>query len=166
MSYREYHRNVGAKTLTNVRFIVKDITQYILAWTSCCNEIWDNWFCNVENGEDEFLEVEEVLFSSLVLSQLSLENRPNLDDCYKLLRARYKTDGEEQRSVCRLQKSGTIYCQRKTIKFKKDNIVPIKSIDVMGTMLNRKPYVEIKLNNDEYLLEPIENVKIEICINA
>ncbi|MFK5893794.1 MAG: hypothetical protein QM504_11290 [Pseudomonadota bacterium] len=41
-------------------------------------EVWNTWFANIENGDDEFSEVEEVLFSTLVLAHLDLVKRSSL----------------------------------------------------------------------------------------
>lgn len=78
-----------------------DITQYVLAWIACCKEVWDRWFKELDNGEDEFGEVEQALFSSLVLSVTNITDRPGLPECYKVLRAVYKDDAEGYRSLCK-----------------------------------------------------------------
>ncbi len=139
-----------------------DITPYILDWVHCCRDIWDKWFSVLKNGSDEFIEVENALFSSLVLSQTKITNRPNLNECYKLLEATYNYDIAEQRSICSYQKSGNIFCINKDISISKGSSYPIKSIDFMGTMLNDEPYVEIWWNENNFLLEQIKNVSISI----
>ncbi|WP_295628492.1 hypothetical protein [uncultured Nitrosomonas sp.] len=141
-----------------------DITPHILVWLACCKEVWGNWYKKLDNGEDEFGEVEQALFSSLVLSSINMVNRPDLDKCYKLLFAVYKADVEDYRSVCTKQKSGNIYCESKVIKFDKDTVLPIKAIDSIGTMQEGKPYVELKINEHEYILESIDNLSIKINI--
>jgi hypothetical protein len=41
-------------------------------------------------------------------------------------------------------------------------VIPIKSIDFMGTMLDGSPYAELKVNENEYILEKIKNISISI----
>lgn len=130
----------------------------------CCKEMWNTWFANLENGNDEFLEVEEALFSTLVLSHLELTKRPSLNEVYPLLKGIYKEDVKADRSVCAKQKAGNIYCQSKKIFYQKNTSLPIKSIDFMGTMLDGEPYVELFINNEEYLLEPLANLNIIVNI--
>jgi hypothetical protein len=143
---------------------MKDMTQYILVWLACCKEVWERWFKELDNGEDEFSEVEQALFSSLVLSAANMANRPNLPDCYQFLSAVYKADVDGHRSVCRQQKAGNIYCESKVMKFEKGRSLPIKSIDFMGTMLDGTPYAELRLNDREYILEPVDNLSIMMNI--
>lgn len=143
---------------------MKDITQYILVWLACCKDVWERWFKELDNGEDEFGEVEQALFSSLVLSSTDMADRPALRDSYQLLSAIYKTDVDDYRSVCRQQNAGNIYCENKVMKFEKGASLPIKSIDFMGTMLDGTPYAELKLNDREYILEPVDNLSIMMNI--
>ena len=88
-----------------------DITNRISLWVSCCSEVSDRWFKELENGEDEFLRVEEALFSSLVLSAIETVDRPSLIESYGLLTAEYRKDVDDARSVCRKQKAGNIFCE-------------------------------------------------------
>lgn len=141
-----------------------DITKDIYTWLSCCSELWKEWFKCLENGEDEFLEVEEILFSSLVLSKLDLIERPRMGDCFKLMYVTYQKEINENRSICRMQKSGNIYCESKIIKCNKGEVFPIRQIDSLGTMLHGKAYVEVKLSDDEWVLEFMENIQIQIDI--
>jgi hypothetical protein len=143
---------------------MKDMTQYILVWLTCCKEVWERWFKELDNGEDEFGEVEQALFSSLVLSATNMIDRPGLPDCYQLLSAVYREDVNGYRSVCKQQKAGNIYCESKVMKFKKGASLPIKSIDFMGRMLDGTPYAELKLNEREFILEPVENLNIMMNI--
>ncbi len=143
---------------------MKDITRYILVWLACCKEVWERWFKELDNGEDEFGEVEQALFSSLVLSVTGIADRPDLLDSYELLSAVYKADIDDYRSVCTQQKAGNIYCESKVMKFEKGASLPIKSIDFMGTMLDGTPYAELKLSDREYILEPVDNLNIMMDI--
>lgn len=141
-----------------------DITQYILVWLSCCRDVWDRWFKDRENGQDEFIEVEESLFSAMVLSVTNITERPELPDCYNLLSAVYKYNVDGFRSVCKKQKAGNIYCKTKVVKLEKGTSLPILAIDSMGTMLDGTPYAELKISDKEYILEPIDNLRIKINI--
>lgn len=139
---------------------MKDVTQYILVWLACCKDVWERWFKELENGEEEFGEVEQALFSSLVLSSIDITDRLALRDSYQLLSAVYKTDIDGYRPVCQKQKAGNIYCESKVMKFEKGASLLIESIDFMGTMLDGVPYAELKLNDREYVLEPVDNLSI------
>lgn len=141
-----------------------DITQHILIWLACCKEVWERWFKEHDNGEDEFNEVEQALFSSLVLSATGMIDRPDLYNCYKLLSAVYIVDVNDYRSVCKHQKAGNVYCESKIMEFKKGVSLPIQSIDFMGRMLDGTPYAELKINDQEYILEPIDNLSIKMNI--
>lgn len=139
---------------------MKDITKYVITWVMCCEEIWTTWFANIENGDDEFLEVEEALFSTLVLSHLKLTRRPSLNEVYPLLKGVYKEEMKVVRSVCVKQKAGNIYCQSNEVVYPKNTSLPIKYIDFMGTMLDGEPYAELIISDEEYLLEPLANLNI------
>ncbi len=139
-----------------------DITKHIATWVICCNEVWIKWFSNNENGEDEFYEVEEALFSTLVLSNIKLIERPRLQVCYPLLKGVYKCDVSGERSVCKRQKAGNIFCQSKQIAYDKNTSLAIKSIDVLGTMLDGEPYAELIITDQEFILEPLVNLYIKI----
>lgn len=128
----------------------------------CCKEVWMKYFSSNENGDDEFCEVEEALFSTLVLSNIKLVERPKLRACYPLLRGVYKHDVADERSVCKRQKAGNIFCQSKKITYSKNTSLPIRSIDVLGTMLDGEPYVELIITNQEFILEPLVNLDIKI----
>ena len=137
-----------------------DISEEIRAWTKCCVELWDNWFVDIENGADEFLEVEDTIFSTLVLSQLPLDQRPRLDEVYRRLRATYREDLNSERSVCCVQKNGNIYCESSKVVQKKGTWLRVRAIDCLGTMLNGEAYVELEVGNGKCVLEPIDNLKI------
>jgi hypothetical protein len=141
-----------------------DVTKQITKWVLCCNEVWTNWFASNENGDDEFYEVEEALFSTLVLSNIALSERPRLSECYALLTGVYKHDIADERSVCKRQTAGNIFCQSKKIIYSKNTSLPIKSIDFMGTMLDGQPYAELSIGNQEFILEPLININININI--
>ena len=141
---------------------MKDITQYLKIWANCCRELWDGWFANLDNGDDEFFEVENALFSALVLSQLEISPRPNLDDIYPRLTATYINDVRAQRSVCRVQKAGNIFCAHREVEHLQGQTFSVKSIDCLGTMLDGAAYIELALEGGEYVLEPLENLSIAI----
>lgn len=141
-----------------------DITKYIATWVMCCKEVWDKWFLREENGEDEFYEIEEALFSTLVLSKVQLIERPKLNECYTLLKGVYKYDMADERSVCKYQKAGNIFCQSKKVAYEKNTSLSIKSIDVLGTMLDGEPYAELAISDKEFILEPLVNLDIKIDI--
>lgn len=141
-----------------------DMTDQVLVWLTCCEEVWNRWFNELDSGEDEFGEVEQALFSSLVLSTTNIIDRPSLPDCYKLLSGVYRADVDGYRSVCKQQKAGNIYCESRVMKFKKGEKLPVKSIDFMGRMLDGSPYVELELNDKEFILEPVSNLKIMMKI--
>ncbi len=142
-----------------------DITRDVKNWVLCCNDVWNKWFASHENSDDEFLEVEEALFSTLVLSNTNLVERPSLNECYTLLRGVYRYDITDERSVCERQKAGNIYCQSKKIIYEKNFSLPINYINFKGDMLNGEPYVELKINDREFILEPLDNLIITIDIN-
>lgn len=143
---------------------MRDITKYIAIWVMCCKEIWAKWFSTDKNGEDEFYEVEEALFSALVLSKIGLTERPKLKEYYTLLKGIYKHDVRGNRSVCKRQKAGNIFCQSKKVAYGKNASLPIRSIDPLGTMLDGEPYAELMINDQEYILEPLVNIDIKINI--
>jgi len=143
---------------------MRDITKYIAIWVMCCKEVWSKWFSTNENGEDEFYEVEEALFSALVLSNIGLVERPKLRACYALLKGTFKYDVVGDRSVCKRQKAGNIFCQSKKIAYDKNISLPIRSIDPLGTMLDGEPYAELMISDQEYILEPLVNIDIKIDI--
>jgi|SRR5690554_1149848 len=139
-----------------------DITQCIFAWVTCCRDVWERWFKDREDGQDEFIEVEEALFSALVLSAINMVERPILSDRYTLLTAVYKNNVGGYRSICKRQKAGNIYCESRVVRFESGASFPILSIDFMGTMLDGTPYAELKISDQEYILEPIDNLGIKI----
>ena len=139
-----------------------DITNRISLWVSCCSEVSDRWFKELENGEDEFLRVEEALFSSLVLSAIETVDRPSLIESYGLLTAEYRKDVDDARSVCRKQKAGNIFCSCRAIKQIQGTRLRVKSIDALGTMLEGYAYAELWLNEKEFILEPVENLNFRI----
>lgn len=139
-----------------------DITQYVLVWLACCKEVWERWFKELDNSEDKFYEVEQVLFSSLVVSAVNVDNRLSLSDFYKKLSAAYKDDIDGYRSICKQQKAGNIFCENKVVRFSKGTVFSVKSIDFMGTMLDGKPYVELQVNDKEFVLEPVENLSFKL----
>lgn len=141
-----------------------DVTKYITTWVMCCKEVWGKWFLSSENGEDEFYEVEEALFSTLVLSNVKLIERPKLRECYVLLKGVYKYDVAGERSVCKRQKAGNIFCQSKKVAYDKHTSLAIRSIDVLGTMLDGEPYAELIITDQEFILEPLVNLDIKIDI--
>ena len=142
---------------------MKDVTAHVTNWINCCKDVWGTWFANTENAVDEFIEVEEALFSTLVLSHLELTKRPPLNEAYNLLEGVYRQDMKAMRSLCVIQKAGNIYCKSKEIAYPKNMSLPIKSIDFMGTMLNgEQPYVELIVNDKEFILEPLSNLKIVV----
>jgi hypothetical protein len=130
----------------------------------CCKDVWSKWFSSSENGEDEFYEVEEALFSTIVLSNIELVERPKLRACYALLKGIYKHDVASERSVCKRQKAGNIFCQSKKVAYEKNTSLPIRSIDALGTMLDGEPYAELMITDQEYILEPLVNIDIKIDI--
>jgi hypothetical protein len=140
---------------------MRDITDDTLIWVACCRDVWEKWFANLENGDDEFFEVEDALFSSLVLSKLELKNRPNLNECKNFLRAVYKRDISEMKSVCRKQPSGNIFCTSEMIDQKKGQEFSVKSIDVNGTMLDGSAYAEVQISKTEFVLEDLDNLHLK-----
>ena len=138
-----------------------DITNDITTWVKCCQEVWSLWFIDRENGEDEFFEVEEALFSALVLSNLNLTHKPTIKKSYGLLKGVYRFDINSERSVCKQHKTGNINCQSKQVTYKKEDKLDIQSIDFMGRMLDNKPYVELRISDQEFILEPLVNLEIK-----
>ena len=141
---------------------MKDVTQQTCVWLLCCKEVWHRWFEALENGEDEFLEVEEALFSSLVLSFAGLADRPSLSNCHSFLHGVYRVDVDEHRSVCTAQRTGTIFCTSKALSFAKGTSLPIRSLDWRGVMLNGNPCAELAISAHEWVLEPISNLNIMV----
>ena len=137
-----------------------DVTEFISSWVSCSKDIWERWFREMDDGEHEFSEVERALFSALVLSKINVPERPSHADPYELLDAVYKEDIDDVRSVCKQQKAGNIYCSSRAVKFAKGTSMSIKWIDPLGTMLDGEAYVELWINAQEYILEPLDSLKL------
>ncbi len=139
---------------------MEDITELILTWTSCCTDVWLRWFKNIDNAEDEFIEVEEALFSALVLPALKLHERPSLSESYSFFQAEYKKDICDKRSICKRQKAGNLHCESSHMDILLGSRMSIINIDFMGTLIDEKPYAELIINDSQVLLEPLINLRI------
>lgn len=142
--------------------MIVNISEDVMDWVACCRDLWNGRFAHRLDGDDEFLEVETALFSALVLSTLSLYERPALDVTYRHMSASYVRPVVESRPVCRSQKAGNIVCSSRAVEFPIGATFPVRSIDCLGTMFDDRAYVELQLEKGEFLLEPIENLAIEL----
>jgi len=141
-----------------------DISQDVMSWVKCCRDLWTRWFENRDDGDDEFPEVENALFSALVLSRVGVEQRPTLDAIYPRLSVTYINGVAASRSVCRAQKAGNILCSPRDVESSAGATFSVRSIDCLGIMLDGEPYVELQLDGGEFLLEPIQNLQINLTL--
>ncbi|MFT4926246.1 MAG: hypothetical protein ACI8WB_002344 [Phenylobacterium sp.] len=139
---------------------MQDITSNVKIWIACCRDVWGKWFVELEDGEDEFLAVEEALLSALVLAKIEGDSRPSIDKFYEAMKATYKIDINDFRSVCSIQKAGNTYCKSEKIVLSKAQEFDVKSIDSIGVILDGIPYVELQLEVNKFILEPVESLNV------
>ena len=139
--------------------IMKDISQPIYFWIACSNDLWRKWFANRFNGAYDFSEIEEFLFQILVMrSSEQTSFKPKAEDLIDRLRVQYIIDFQENRQVCTIQKTGSIFCKTEEITLKKEIDYKVKSIDSMGTMMDSEPYVEVIVGG-KIVLESPKNLR-------
>jgi hypothetical protein len=143
---------------------MQDITNEVITWISCCQDIWNNWFSVLEDGEDEFLAVEDALFSSLVLAKIKGRFRLSTDECYKNMRVSYKVDVSDYRTVCSTAKARNIYCKSENMELHREQGFEVRSIDPMGVMLDGIPYAELQLETNNFFLEPVTNLNFMVAV--
>jgi hypothetical protein len=137
---------------------MKDISHLIYFWIGCCGDLWRTKFLMRVDGAYDFPEIEDALFRILVM-RVSHQNLSTLatPEFFRRLRVRYKSDFDENRQVCAMQKAGNILCKTEVVMLRKENDYTIKGIDTMGTMMDSKPYVEVVIG-ENFILEPPENL--------
>lgn len=138
---------------------MKDVTELVLHWFKCSNDIWFRWFADREDGADEYISVESALLDSLVIDKLCI-GRSDLPggELFESLRVTYVRSVDDHRVLCHEQKNGNVYGESVKVEIPEGSLHRIKSLDSMGTMLDGVPYVEL-IYNDGFILEPFENLK-------
>ena len=135
-----------------------DITKDIMTWISCCNNLWINIFKKNEDGLHDFYEIENALFSTLVISKLDIDINVALDEFYKFLIVEYQVSVDTNRQVCVQQKAGNIFCKNKCLSIKKGAVYPVNNIDSTGQMQSGNPCVQLKIDSNKFILERPENL--------
>ena len=137
-----------------------DITREVNLWVSCCQDVWERWFKGLDDGEEKFADVEIALLNGLILSKFDFCINNNLANFYERLIVEYQNDVRDFRSCCTQQKAGNIFCTSKYMTIEENEKTSLKSIDCLGMMLDGKPYLELWINESEFYLEPLEDVRI------
>lgn|GEM_PF-2344559 len=137
---------------------MRDETQAVLDWTACCKYNWAHWFINLENGDDEFIDVEACLFSGIVLSQSRNREEMAIGSGFNLVTAIAIEDEHTTRSLCDVQRSGGICCSSEFVNISKGTEFAVKSLDGLGRMLDGEPYAELVLDEERFLLMPISKL--------
>jgi len=133
---------------------MKDVSQLLKHWANCSNDVWARWFSESDNGNHDFISVNEFLFQVLITERLN-SNSLSKDSFFESATITFLEDIEAERSVFKEGKSGELVGKTEIVKIKKGDCFRLKGIDPMGTMLNDKPYAEVEYEN-KFFLEPLE----------
>lgn len=133
-----------------------DVTELVLVWVKCCNELWLNWFKKHNSELDRFSEVEEQLFRYLVVDMIGCG--PSQATNVEILSVRFADHVTALRQVCRTQKAGNIFCRPENVSFIPDTPYGVAAIDPTGAMMGGEPYVEISYDGGR-VLEPVGGVR-------
>jgi hypothetical protein len=141
------------------------LTDLMGRWISCSNDLWLRWFATMENGADEFIDVERFLLRILVLEKGDQRLREfSAEQLFEKLRVIYRIPVNESRQICIRQRAGNVFCSGHVVSISKGDAFKIKSIDTMGTMQDGKPYVEVAYG-DGYLLESPDLVEFVVDLD-
>jgi hypothetical protein len=131
------------------------VTESILHWINCSNDVWLRWFSSRENSFEEFLDVQNYLFNLFVLNPLVAENIEVSEALfYEKLRGVYRASIDEPRQFCVKQRAGNVFCSSNLISIQKGDSLRVKLIDPIGTMSGGIPYVELVYGKG-YVLESL-----------
>src|SRR5688572_28018690 len=93
-----------------------NISDAVVLWVNCSNDVWRRWFAKREHGADQFHEVESALFGAIVMrSEDGALLQQDLQQLLSRLRVRYHAGLNGPRQVCRTQKAGNIFCRSESI---------------------------------------------------
>lgn len=132
---------------------MKDVTELIIGWARCSHDVWTRWFKPREDGWHEFINVEDALFSALVIEQLDLHPM-STEQFLSLTRVNFISGLDAERSVFICQKHGGSYGRPKRVELDAGTRCKILRADSTGEMIGGLPFLEVELGR-EYFAEPI-----------
>ncbi len=134
---------------------MKDITDIIAYWARCSHDVWIRWFKPREDGWHEFIDVEEALFSALVIEELNLypmSTQQFLSSTW----ANFESGLEAERSVFIRRKSSGVFGRPKRVELDAGTRCKILHADSTGEMIGGTPFLEVELGR-EFFAEPIRD---------
>lgn len=132
---------------------MKDVTDLVTGWARCSHDVWNRWFKSRHDGWHEFINVEEALFSALVIEQLDLYPMSS-KQFLSLTRVNFPSGLNAERSVFVRQKHGGGYGRPKRVELEAGTRCKILRADSTGRMIGGLPFLEVELGR-EYFAEPI-----------
>lgn len=132
---------------------MRDVTDIISGWAKCSHDVWNRWFVHREDGLNEFIDVEEALFSALVIEELDLyplSTKQFLSSTW----VNFESGLDAERQVFVQQKSGTIYGKPKRVELDVGTRCKVLRVDSTGEMIRGLPFLEVELGR-EFFPEPI-----------
>lgn len=132
---------------------MKDVTDLVIAWSRCSHDVWTRWFKPREDGWHEFIDVDEALFSALVIEQLDLyplSTKQFLSSTW----VNFNSGLDAERTVFVRQKHGGTFGKRRRVELDSGTRCKVVCFNSTEMPIDGTPSMDLELGR-EFFEEPI-----------